>query len=221
MQQYRVHLTSQNGGEASGARARGELPLSARQHQALVRQYRGYLPGPQWLPETPVFVWLTGPKGKLLPRLEVDAADAYELSLVARKDRPALKKLVAAAAAAVGFVVPMTSTAVHADVPETNGHGSAPPSIHGNGPAISDSGPPTAALSQAPRSPHRLHPLLDGYGDPVELAAFHSNSVVHANSVTAHTNNPMTPHTNTWTNHSNIPQWSIPHTNVVPGDFIF
>lgn len=220
MRRFRVFLTGHQG--LAGCLAD---MLPAQQRQALQRQYRSYLPGPHWLPESPVMVWLTGPKGKALPR-NLAWNEEYELPLLAsRREQPRLKKLLLTAAAAAAVVMPLAAKSATAEGRPSGGRRALPPSVHDRPQATTyDCGPPTAPLTVVSRRPSddALLPLVDAQGRPVELGAFHSNVVgtPHSNTVTNHTNTPN-PHSNVWSNHSNIPTYTIPHTNVVPGDFIF
>jgi len=216
VRRYQVHLT--------GPLAHcGETPptLSARERRALARQYRAYLASPQWLPEEPSVVCLSGRQGRPVKR-DIRKDDEYELSLLTvSRPEPRLKRLLVAAAAAAAVVVPASARSAAAETRRDAGAASAQP--EGRTPPASrpyDCGPPTSRLStSAPRAQQSLEPLRDKRGQPVELGAYHTNTVPHTNNFTAHTNTP--PHTNVWQNHSNIPTFTVPHTNVVPGDFIF
>lgn len=219
MRRFRVFLT----GHQAGAGCLADM-LPAHQRQALQRQYRSYLPGPHWLPESPVVVWLTGPNGKALPR-NLTWKEEFELPLLAtRREQPRLKKMLLTAAAAAAVVMPMATKSAAAEGRPRNDKPALPPSVHDRPSAATyDCGPPTAPLTVVSRrASDPLLPLVDTLGRPVELGAFHSNVVgtPHSNTVTNHTNTPN-PHSNVWSNHSNIPTYTIPHTNVVPGDFIF
>lgn len=218
MRRFHVYLAGKAPRSASLVQS-----LPARHLKGLERQYRGYIPDAHWMPEAPVIVWLSGRNGKVL-RSDMGWREEYELCLLSTPTRqPRLKKLFLAAAAAAAVILPVGSDAASA---KDRGDASAPPlppSAQNRSRSGSyECGPPTAALTVTSRRDHNgLLPLLDGHGRPVELGAYHSNVSTHTNAVTAHTNNPQVPHTNVWSNHSNIPTYTIPHTNVVPGDFIF
>ena len=219
MRRFRVFLN----GHPPEASPLAEI-LPAAQRQAIQRQYRSYLPASHWLPESPVVVWLTGPNGKVLPR-GLEWTEEYELPLLAsRRERPRLKKLFLAAAAAATVVMPLATKSAAAKGRQGEGPATLPPSVHDRSrQGTYDCGPPTAPLTVMPRRDNdTILPLIDSQGRPVQLGAFHSNvaGTPHSNTVTNHTNTPN-PHSNVWSNHSNIPTYTIPHTNVVPGDFIF
>ncbi len=221
MQQYRVYLAG-----AHAVSATTEPLRSTRERAQIERSYRAYLPGPEWLPAAPVRVCLTGRDGKRL-RTSRPVPDDYELCFLAGEPgTPSrVRRAVAVAAAAVAVMLPAGRPASAATAaPQLSAH-PLPPGLRQRARGGFDAtlGPPTSALVPAPRpAMHRLQPLRDARGRVVELGAFHNNTS-HSNTAYPHSNTQtQIAHTNTaWSNHSNVPQYIIPHTNVVPGDFIF
>lgn len=213
MREFRVYLTGQDSTNRSGPPLH-EILLSERDRERIVRQYRDYLPAREWLPTPPVHVFLTGQRGKTLPR-SVSLLSAFELQFLKPESngRPSLKKMVAAAAAVAAGIMPAAaSPAPTPAVPTPH-----PPCAQER----RSSGPPTAPLSSSTRLTTNMLPLMDEFGQPVELGAFHSNVYTLHTNVPAYHHNLATPHVNSWSNHSNVPEYYTPHTNVVPGDYIF
>jgi len=229
MRAYRIYLTSvtELGGLQSLADPPVALAQARRDRRALTRAYRSYIAG-DWLPAPPVRVRLRGPE-----REAAQPAKDYELSFFAGEPSGVVQRVQKAVAAAAVVVMGASSVigplsgaayAMREDDGAMGNRKPQPPSVDLE--RSVPGGPPSRTLA----SP--LTPALDGQGRPVRLAAFHANTpgTPHANiSPTPHsninewTNHSNTPqaHTNAWSNHANVPGYTIPHTNIVPGDFIF
>lgn len=175
--------------------------------------------GPWFAPE-PVRVRLARPVRGM-------AAPEWELDLV-RSSRAAAVTLAAA-----GLLGGLASPALAAERPAS------PPCLETSSVRTFTPGdrPTPAVLPEAREVRTRNSfgfrpgaPLTDSRGNPILIAAYHSNvaGIPHTNSPYAsHTNAPWTNHGNApgghsdsaWTNHANTPGGV--HTNMVPGDYVF
>lgn len=198
--------------------------------RAFAAEYRSYLAEPAWLPHPPVHVRLTARDGYSGQGVEEAKAelDAYELHMIS-PDRSRLQACVTTLATALSYVVALTIPGQAYDGSKAAGPPAAPPSrVDRHSGAGIGEGPPVRLLEEDDKRLRQPSHLADESGQPVQLAAFHTNIVPtpHTNAPGVHTNlwnnhsNVQVPHTNVWSNHSNVP-YTVPHTNIVPGDFIF
>jgi hypothetical protein len=207
-----------------------------RKLKRLQGEYAAYFAERSWVPSAPVRV-------KLLHSLDTrdhlrSQPDEYELELFgadpddASSGKTGLAARLANLAAAAAVVFTPGQAAVAALGPDSatpqGPHVTLAP--HQGGASSTDLGPPVTRLKSHVLRSEDAHSAASGeHARPVRVASFHSNTAAsHTNTAQSHTNtwgnhaNIQTTHSNVWQNHSNTAaSGTTPHTNMVPGDFVF